>query len=82
METKFYVVAQFTRHIRPGMRILDTGSELAVAAYDSAARRLVIVAANPGAAQRLTFDLSRFGQVTGGSARPPALGTPPAATCG
>ncbi|MCC8243050.1 hypothetical protein [Saccharothrix luteola] len=65
VETKFHVLAQFTRHIRPGMRILDTGSELAVAAYDSTARRLVIVAANTGAAQTLTFDLSRFGQVTG-----------------
>jgi hypothetical protein len=66
VETKLYVLAQFTRHIRPGMRILDTGSDLAVAAYDSAARRLVIVAANTGSAQTLTFDLSRFGQVAGG----------------
>ncbi|MFD1150048.1 glycoside hydrolase [Saccharothrix hoggarensis] len=67
VETKFYVLAQFTRHIRPGMRIVDTGSDLAVAAYDPGARRLVIVAANTGAAQTLTFDLSRFTQVSGGS---------------
>jgi galactan endo-1,6-beta-galactosidase len=39
VETKFYVPAQFTRHIRPRMRVLDTGSELAVAAYDSTARQ-------------------------------------------
>ncbi len=26
VETKYYVLAQFTRHIRPGMRIIDTGA--------------------------------------------------------
>ncbi|MFI0780300.1 glycoside hydrolase [Streptomyces sp. NPDC021212] len=67
VQTKYYVLAQFTRHIRPGMRILATGSDHAVAAYDPAARRLVLVAVNPGAAQTMTFDLSRFGQVTGGT---------------
>ncbi|MEU4746104.1 glycoside hydrolase, partial [Actinosynnema sp. NPDC023658] len=67
VETKYHVIAQFTRHIRPGMRILDTGSELAVAAYDATARRLVIVAANTGSAQTLTFDLTRFGQAPDGT---------------
>ncbi|MGW1723138.1 beta-1,6-galactanase [Streptomyces sp. NPDC002306] len=66
--TKYYVMAQFSRHIRPGMKIIDTGASNAVAAYDATARRLVIVAANTGAsAQTLTFDLSRFTSVTGGS---------------
>ncbi|ONI80381.1 beta-1,6-galactanase [Saccharothrix sp. ALI-22-I] len=68
VETKLYVLAQFTRHIRPGMRIINTGVDYAVAAHDSAARRLVIVAANNGAAQTLTFDLSRFGTVPNGTA--------------
>ncbi|MFE2753569.1 hypothetical protein ACFXGA_16395 [Actinosynnema sp. NPDC059335] len=67
VETKLYVLAQFTRHIRPGMRILGTGVDYAVAAHDAAARRLVIVAANTGAAQTLTFDLSRFGQAPDGA---------------
>ncbi len=67
IETKYYVFAQFTRHIRPGMRILDVGVDHVVAGYDPAARRLVIVALNPGAAQTLTFDLSRFSQAAGGS---------------
>ncbi len=67
VQTKYYVMAQFSRHIRPGMTILDTGVGYATAAYDPALRRLVIVAVNTGAAQRLTFDLSRFGQVTGGT---------------
>ncbi|MFJ4617865.1 beta-1,6-galactanase [Streptomyces sp. NPDC088812] len=66
--TKYYVMAQFSRHIRPGMTILDTGVSYAVAALDRTARRLVVVAANTStSAQTLTFDLSRFSTVTGGS---------------
>ena len=68
VETKLYVLAQFTRHIRPGMRIINTGVDYAVAAHDAAARRLVIVAANNGSAQNLTFDLSPFGTVPNGAA--------------
>lgn len=34
VQTKYYVMAQFSRHVRPGMRILDTGVSNAVAAYD------------------------------------------------
>ncbi|MCO1577321.1 hypothetical protein M8C13_16310 [Crossiella sp. SN42] len=60
VQTKLYVLAQFTRHIRPGMRIIGAAADNAVAAYDPAARRLVLVAVNPGAAQTITFDLSRF----------------------
>lgn len=68
IQTKYYVMAQFSRHIRPGMRILDTGVSYAAAAYDAAARRLVIVAVNTStSAQTLTFDLSRFTTVSGGS---------------
>lgn len=67
VQPKYYVLAQFTRHIRPGMRILNTGVNYAAAAYDQAARRLIIVAVNTGAAQTLTFNLSGFGQVTGGT---------------
>ncbi|MFC5659120.1 glycoside hydrolase [Streptomyces nogalater] len=67
VQTKYYVLAQFTRHIRPGMTILDTGVSYAVAALDRPAKRLVIVAANTSASARtLTFDLSRFTAVTGG----------------
>ncbi|KAF7288878.1 Glycoside hydrolase family 30 protein [Mycena indigotica] len=57
---KYFVLAQFTRHIRPGMRILDAGASNAVAAYDASARKLVIVAVNTAAAQYLNFDLSGF----------------------
>lgn len=60
VQRKLFVLAQFTRHIRPGMRIIGTGADNAAAAYDPAARRLVLVAVNPGSAQTITFDLSRF----------------------
>ncbi|GIF02021.1 hypothetical protein [Paractinoplanes rishiriensis] len=69
VEPKYYVLAQFTRHIRPGMRILNTENGSAVAAYDAANRRLIIVAVNTGAAQTYTFDLSAFATVTGGVTR-------------
>lgn len=59
---KFFVLAQFTRHIRPGMQILDGGSDYTIAAYDSSAEKLVIVAVNWGAAQYINFDLSEFSQ--------------------
>jgi O-glycosyl hydrolase len=78
VQPKLYVLAQFTRHIRPGMRILGTPADNAVAAYDPAARRLVLVAANPGAAQTITFDLSRFTTVP--TTAIPRWTTTPAAT--
>jgi galactan endo-1,6-beta-galactosidase len=59
---KYFVLAQFARHIRPGMRILDAGRDNVVAAYDASASKLVIVAANWDATQYINFDLSRFSQ--------------------
>uniref|UniRef100_L2FF85 Secreted endo-beta-galactanase n=1 Tax=Colletotrichum fructicola (strain Nara gc5) TaxID=1213859 RepID=L2FF85_COLFN len=59
---KYFVFAQFTRHIREGMKILDGGSDNVVAAYDAANSKLVIVAINWGSAQYLNFDLSKFTQ--------------------
>nr|WSY54615.1 beta-1,6-galactanase [Streptomyces sp. NBC_00886] len=68
VQTKYYVMAQFSRHIRPGMTILDTGVSYAAAGYDASAKRLVIVAANTGSSSTtLTFDLSRFTTVAGGT---------------
>ena len=57
---KLFALANFARHIRPGYRILDGGSDNVVAAWDSSARKLVIVAANWGSAQYLNFELSGF----------------------
>ncbi|KAI3392033.1 hypothetical protein diail_6329 [Diaporthe ilicicola] len=60
VEQKYYALAQFSRHIRDGMTILDGGSDQVVAAYDAANSKLVIVAVNWGSAQYINFDLSQF----------------------
>lgn len=57
---KYFCLAQFSRHIREGMRILDGGSDHVVAAYDATNSKLVIVAVNWGSAQYINFDLSAF----------------------
>ncbi|PNP46181.1 hypothetical protein TGAMA5MH_02216 [Trichoderma gamsii] len=44
--TKYFVLAQFTRHIRPGMQILTTLDGNTAAAYDASSQKLVIVAGN------------------------------------
>ncbi|KAG6000333.1 Endo-beta-1 6-galactanase [Claviceps maximensis] len=62
VSTKYFVLAQFARHIRPGMTILSGGNADTVAAYDAANRVLVIVSANWDVAGYRTFDLSRFKQ--------------------
>jgi hypothetical protein len=62
VQVKYWLLAQYSRHIRPGMQMIDPGIDGVVAALDESAGRLVIVAANWGdAAQEHTFDLSPFG---------------------
>lgn len=43
---KFFVLAQYTRHIRPGMLILRSGDPQSVVAFDPKHRKLVLVSAN------------------------------------
>lgn len=43
---KYFVLAQYARHIRPGMSILETGDEDVAAALDPKEHKLVIVAVN------------------------------------
>jgi len=57
---KFWVLAQYTRHIRKGMSIIDSGDDDTVAAYDPGKKRLVLVTANKGVRRSITYDLSRF----------------------
>jgi len=64
VNAKFYVVAQYTRHIRPGMTIMDTGDIDTVAAYDPKARKLVLVIRGDAAGSK-TIDLSKFGSASG-----------------
>lgn len=68
---KYFALAQFTRHIREGMEILDGGNDNVVAAYDSANKKLIIVAVNWSSdAQYLNFDLSAFSGVVSGAVVP------------
>ncbi|MFJ4966682.1 glycoside hydrolase [Streptomyces sp. NPDC088729] len=64
---KYHVMAQFSRHIRPGMTMLHTGVPHAAAALDEETGRLVIVVANNGPRTDMTFDLSRFTTAAGGA---------------
>jgi len=66
VNTKWFVLAQYTRHIRPGMIIINSGREDTIAAYDEEAQRLALVVANVSDdAQWVTFDLSKFNVVAG-----------------
>jgi galactan endo-1,6-beta-galactosidase len=59
---KAYVFAQYSRHIRPGMRILGQADPDAVVAFDESAGRLVVAVLNPEDRPRvLRVDLSRLG---------------------
>jgi len=62
---KYFVLAQYSRHIRPGMTILDSGDPNTVAAYDATAHKLVLVTLNDGPARRISYDLSGFAEVKG-----------------
>jgi alpha-galactosidase len=57
---KYFVLAQYSRHIRPGMTIINGGSRDTIAAYDQLGKKLVIVTTNYGTAQSITHDLSAF----------------------
>jgi len=65
VEPKYYVMAQYSRHIRQGMTIISSGDANSLAAYDPVAQKLVIVTVNSGAAQTITYNLSNFTNVSG-----------------
>jgi galactan endo-1,6-beta-galactosidase len=60
VNAKSHVLAQYSRHIRPGMAIVESSGEAAVAAFSAQEKKLVIVVFNDGPARRATFDLSAF----------------------
>lgn len=62
---KYYVLAQYTRHIRPGMTVIGSPDGSSIVAYDMAGRKLVIVAYNTGSATSVRYDLTRFHSVSG-----------------
>ncbi len=59
---KYFVLAQYSRHIRPGMKILKTGTSELVAGFDH--RRVVLVVSNLShePVNRI-FDLARFSSI-------------------
>jgi O-glycosyl hydrolase len=58
---KYFVMANFTRHIRPGSQLLAIDDRRSIAALDAKAASLTIVSVNADAALvARTFDLSRF----------------------
>ena len=52
LSQKYYAFGQFSRYIRPGMTLIHLNSDHAVAAYDKARGKTVIVAVNPKAKAR------------------------------
>ena len=62
---KYFVLAQYSRHIRPGMTIIEGGGGSTVAAYDAAEKKLVLVTTNYDTPQWITHDLSAFSFLAG-----------------
>jgi galactan endo-1,6-beta-galactosidase len=62
---KYFVLAQYTRHIKPGMTLIDGGEGNTLAAYDPAARKLIITTANYGTAQWITYNLTNYPYANG-----------------
>ena len=60
------MLAQYTRHIRPGFGILGSTDGNTVAAYSSADRRLVLVTTNYDTSRSIQFSLSAFKRVPDG----------------
>lgn len=69
VNAKYYVLAQFSRHIREGMTILKSNQGNSVAAYDSSSRKLIIVALNEGGTRWINFDLGSFRTAEGANGK-------------
>jgi galactan endo-1,6-beta-galactosidase len=69
VNTKYWVFAQLSRHLRPGIRIVGTDAGHTVAAHDPARRRLVLVTATRHVGLQATYDLSRFADRPDGAVR-------------
>jgi galactan endo-1,6-beta-galactosidase len=62
---KYFALAQYSRHIREGMTIIGSGDANTVAAYNATNHSLVLVTANYGTAQWITYNLSNFSSAAG-----------------
>ena len=60
-------MAQFSRHLKKGMTLLNSGDKNTVAAYDSVSKKLILISVNyNNAGQWISYDLSKF-KLVGGS---------------
>ncbi|WP_152393187.1 RICIN domain-containing protein [Paenibacillus guangzhouensis] len=67
VKQKFWSMAQWSKFIRPGYKMIDIQDGDSIAAYDTASQKLVIVTVNDrSAANDVTYDLSKFADITGG----------------
>ena len=58
---KYFVLAQYTRHVRPGMIIIDGGSDKnTIAAWNRNRSGLVLITVNYGTEQNVKYDLSQI----------------------
>jgi O-glycosyl hydrolase len=70
LNPKYFVMANYSRFIRPGYRFVAINDASSLAAYDSSSGTLVIVTTNSGSADlSVTYDVSGFDTV-GSSATP------------
>jgi O-glycosyl hydrolase len=64
LKKQFYALAQYTRFIRPGFRIISAGgASHTLAAYSLSAKRLVLVSTNWDAVTPTFLDLSAFANI-------------------
>lgn len=60
---KFFVYGQFARYLRPGFEIIGINDENSIAAYDSNARKLMLVTVTGDGPRNFNFDFSKFSKV-------------------
>ena len=61
---KYYVMGQYSRHVRPGCVLLSVADPNTLAALDTQKKTLTLVVTNSGDSERpLSLDLSRFTQI-------------------
>ena len=56
--TKYYVMAQLSRFLRPGFQVIGSDDHNSIVAYDKDKRQLTIITLNYGNAQPIEYDLT------------------------
>lgn len=62
---KYYVFAQFSRHIKQGCRIIGNSDPNSIVAYDASNNKLVIVTLNLDQERWVSYDLSGLSRLSG-----------------